>query len=48
MLRAAAAPLVSYRLRFYGSTPLKLDSVIATVAQPGSARIFLLPRTKRL
>ncbi len=35
---AAATPLVSYRLRVYGSAPLKLEYIIATVAQSGSPK----------
>jgi hypothetical protein len=31
-------PLVSYRVRFYGSAPLKIEYVTATVAQAGTPR----------
>jgi hypothetical protein len=38
----AATPLVSYKVRFYGSAPLKLEYLIATVTQSGSAKIDLV------
>lgn len=34
----AATPLVSYKVRFYGSAPLKLEYLVATVTQTGSAK----------
>ncbi len=33
---AAATPLVSYKLRIYGSAPLKLEYLVATVTQSGA------------
>jgi hypothetical protein len=39
---AAATPLVSYRVRFYGSAPLKLEYVTATVTQVGAPKIDLV------
>jgi hypothetical protein len=38
----AATPLVSYRVRFYGSAPLKLEYLTATVTQVGPPKIDLV------
>lgn len=39
-----ATPLVSYRVRFYGSAPLKLEYLTATVTQVGTPKIdFVQP-----
>ncbi len=35
---AAATPLVGYRVRFYGSAPLKLEYITATITQAGTAK----------
>jgi len=34
----SATPLVSYRVRFYGSAPLKLEYITATITQAGVAK----------
>jgi len=34
----SATPLVSYRVRFYGSAPLKLEYITATITQTGVAK----------
>jgi hypothetical protein len=39
---AAATPLVGYRVRFYGSAPLKIEYIIATVTQSGSAKVEIV------
>lgn len=39
---AAATPLVSYKVRFYGSAPLKIEYIIATVTQSGSAKVEII------
>ncbi len=39
---ASATPLVSYRVRFYGSAPLKLEYITATIAQSGVANADLV------
>ncbi len=39
-----ATPLVGYRVRFYGSAPLKLEYITATITQTGNAkRDFVAP-----
>ena len=40
----AATPLVSYQLRFYGSTPGKIEYINAVVTQSGSAKDALCLR----
>lgn len=35
---ASATPLVGYRVRFYGSAPLKLEYITATITQAGIAK----------
>jgi hypothetical protein len=40
----AATPLVTYKVRFYGSAPLKLEYLTATVTQTGSPKVdFVQP-----
>lgn len=38
----SATPLVSYRVRFYGSAPLKLEYITATITQSGAAKADLV------
>ena len=39
---ASATPLVGYRVRFYGSAPLKLEYITATITQAGVAKADLV------
>ncbi len=38
----SATPLVGYRVRFYGSAPLKLEYITATIQQAGEAKADLV------
>lgn len=38
----SATPLVGYRVRFYGSAPLKLEYITATITQAGVAKADLV------
>jgi hypothetical protein len=38
----SATPLVGYRVRFYGSAPLKLEYITATITQAGAAKADLV------
>ncbi len=39
---ATATPLVGYRVQFYGSAPLKLEYITATITQSGAAKADLV------
>lgn len=39
---AAGTPLVGYRVQFYGSAPLKLEYITATITQAGTAKAELV------